>query len=202
MFSGIIETIGRVKQINFIEGCKYLTIIPEIIFDDLTIGDSISVNGVCLTVTSFTADDFNVTIVPETLRCTNLNTLIVNSIVNLERSLKIGARLGGHFVQGHVEGIGKIIEIHNDNSEALLVKICMPSALIKYIIKKGFIALDGMSITIIDTAPDWFTVTFIPHTQAVTIVKDYTINSLINIEVDILGKYIENILGASTHAIT
>lgn len=200
MFSGVVETIGIIKQLSIQAGCKHFTIAPNHIFNDLTIGDSIAVNGVCLTVTDFTNDDFNVTVVPETLRFTNLDKLTIGSQVNLERSLKVGARLGGHFVQGHVEGVGKILECHHDNSEALLVKISTPTTLSKYLVKKGFITLDGMSITVIDTASDWFTVTFIPHTQQTTIVKNYSIDSLINIEVDILGKYIENILGAYTHA--
>ena len=124
----------------------------------------------------------------------------MNDMVNLERSLTLSSRIGGHYVQGHVEGVGEILEITPDNSEALLVKISIPPKLAKYVIPKGYITLDGMSITVINTTPEWFTVTLIPHTQALTIVKHYKVGDLINIEVDILGKYVEKILGAYTHA--
>jgi riboflavin synthase len=202
MFSGIVETIGLIIHIGFSDGCKHFCISPIMKFTDLTIGDSISVNGVCLTVTSFTDSHFNVSAVPETLRLTNLSKLHLNDTVDLERSLSIGSRLGGHFVQGHVDGIGQIIEIENDHSQALLVKISITENLSRYIVDKGYITLDGMSITIIKSTPHWFTVTFIPHTQAVTITQHYAVGTWINLEVDIVGKYIEKLLGAYKHANT
>jgi riboflavin synthase len=110
--------------------------------------------------------------------------------------------MGGHSVQGHVDGLGEILEINRDNSDALLVKISLPEKLAKYVVNKGYITLDGMSITVIESTPHWFTVTFIPHTQDVTITKEYKVGSKINLEVDIIGKYIEKIVGAYTHAIT
>lgn len=202
MFSGIIETIGYITHIAFSDGCQHITITPQLKFDDLTIGDSIAINGVCLTVTSFTDQDFNVTIVPETLRLTNLNQLDVNLSVNLERSLKIGGRLGGHYVQGHVDCMGKILECSSDGGTALLIKIEINEKWSRYIVNKGYITLDGMSITVIESTPTWFTITLIPHTQEVTIANRYTVNSMINIEVDILGKYVEKLVGAYTNAST
>jgi riboflavin synthase len=199
MFSGIVETVGNILDIQIIEGCKKLSISPKNNFDDLVIGESISVNGVCLTVTDFSHDIFHVTAVPETLRLTNLNHLDIGSSVNLERSLKLNSRLGGHYVQGHVDGMGQILEIKNDHSNAWLVKINVPEKLAKYLVAKGYIALDGMSITIIQAEPDWITVTFIPHTQEVTITQHYACGQWINIEVDIMGKYIEKLLGVQAH---
>ena len=202
MFSGIVESTGVIMSIAEENGCKLFTITPLRMFYDVAIGESIAVNGVCLTVTSFTDEIFYVTAVPETLRLTNLSALAQGDLVNLERSLLPSTRIGGHFVQGHVDGTGQILEIKQDNSNALLVKISIPEYLSTYIIRKGYVTLDGMSITIIDTGADWFTVTFIPHTQVVTIVQNYRVGTSINIEVDMMGKYIEKMLGAYTHAST
>jgi len=199
MFTGIVESIGYITAIEMQGGCKKLSIKPLFSFADLIIGESISINGICLTVTDFTATLFNVTVVPETLRLTNLANIELHDSVNLERSLKLGDKMGGHYVQGHVDGVGEILEIAKDNSDAWLVKISLPEKLAKYVVNKGYITLDGMSITIIESTPHWFTVTFIPHTQEVTVTKQYTVGKKINIEVDILGKYIEKIIGAYTH---
>lgn len=196
MFSGIIETLGIIMHIENKQGCKYFTIKPAVNFTDFIIGESISVNGVCLTVTDFTYDFFTVSAVPETLRLTNLNQLDRNSAINLERALKLSDRLGGHFVQGHIDTMGEILELQHDDSNALLVKISITPLLAKYVINKGFITIDGMSITVIESTPEWFSVTFIPHTQDVTIIKQYQKGSFVNIEVDMMGKYIEKLLGA------
>lgn len=202
MFSGIVEVIGYITALVMQDGCKHFSITPAIPFEDLVIGESISVNGICLTVTNFTATSFDVTTVPETLRLTNLDFLKLNDTVNLERSLKMGARIGGHYVQGHVDGIGEILEITHDNSAALLVKISLPEKLANYVVNKGYITLDGMSITVIESTPHWFTVTFIPHTQAVTITNQYIVGYKINIEADIFGKYVEKMAGGYIHALT
>lgn len=200
MFSGIVETIGCILKIDQENGCKTFTISKNAVLDDFKIGDSIAVNGVCLTVTHFNEQYFQVTAVPETLRLTNLDQLEINQIVNLERSVQASTRLGGHFVQGHVEAVGHILSIEQDSSQALLVKISLPAALSNYVVRKGYIALDGMSITVIEASKEWFSVTFIPHTQAVTNIQQYQIGTAINIETDILGKYIEKILGNYNHA--
>lgn len=202
MFSGIVETIGYITHISVEDGCKHFIIKPAKPYSDLALGESIAVNGVCLTVTQFDADSFHVTAVPETLALTNLHFLTTDSMVNLERSITLNTRLGGHYVQGHIDAMGKITDIQHVDKRVLLVKISMPTTLSKYIVNKGYITLDGMSITVIDSAPTWFTVTFIPHTQDVTIIKQYKVDSAINIEVDIMGKYIEKLLGAHTYANT
>lgn len=194
MFGGIVETIAYVTRLKIEDGCKHFTFKPCMPLNDLVVGESIAINGVCLTITAFDDATFSVTAVPETLRLTNLDDLDVNHAVNLERSLKLSSRVHGHYVQGHVDGIGEVTAITPDHSTALLVTIQMPSHLAKYIVNKGYIALDGMSITIIKSTHDNFTVTFIPHTQAVTTVHEYKVGRKINIEVDIMGKYVEKIL--------
>lgn len=196
MFSGIVESLGAVTSIARTSDLLQISIAPNMIFDDLKIGDSVSVNGVCLTVTKFTAESFDVEIVPETLRLTNLNSINLDSAVNLERSLKVGSRNGGHNVQGHIDCMGRILSIESDGSQAIIVKIQIPYELKKYIAHKGYITVDGMSLTIVDVGSDWFSVTLIPHTQKVTVAHNYTVDYLVNIEVDILGKYIENFLKA------
>ena len=197
MFGGIVETIGIIQSITIENGLRHFTIAPQALFSDVIIGDSIAVNGVCLTVTQIENNIFSITAVPETLRLTNLGFLQVNDAVNLERSLKMQDRISGHCVQGHVDGIAKIIEIKKDNSDALLVKFSHSPELAKYIIKKGYIAIDGMSLTVVESTPTWFSVTLIPHTQQVTIIqKHYRENTLVNLEVDMMGKYIEKIIGA------
>lgn len=198
MFNGIVETVGIIKQIQAKAACIDFTITTKEIFHDLFVGESIAVNGVCLTVTSFSENTFNVTAVPETLRISNLGDLIEGRLVNIERSMKANSRIGGHYVQGHVDGVGEVLELQTDGDAALLVTIKIPSILAKYIVNKGYIALDGMSITVIHSVDDWFTVTFIPHTQQVTIINQYCKGTKINIEVDILSKYVEKLLGVHT----
>lgn len=195
MFSGIVEALGVINRIVRHNDCVGFTITPSKVFDDLNVGDSVAINGVCLTVTELFANSFAVTVVPQTLRITNLGLLNEGSQINLERSLCANARIGGHYVQGHVDATGEIIELTSDGSDALLVKISLPLELQKYVVNKGYIALDGMSITVIEASATWVKVTFIPHTQQVTVVNQYQIGSKINIEVDILGKYVEKIVG-------
>lgn len=200
MFNGIVETIGMIEKLSSEEDCLKLNISPMDDFSDLKIGDSISVNGICLTITDITNKNFNVTVVPETLRKSNLNELQIKSLVNLERSIKVNDRIHGHSVQGHSDGVGKIIDIIQDGKNALLLKIEIPKSLKKYVVKKGYVALDGMSITIIEATNNWISIALIPHTIKSTIAHQYQLNSLINIEVDILGKYIEKILTENQHA--
>lgn len=196
MFSGIVEATGVITFIETIYDCLHVRILPQINFSDLQIGDSVAVNGVCLTVTTLIDNEFTATIVPETLRLTNLKKLSLNEKVNLERSAKLDTRIGGHNVQGHVDGEGEIIDLQSDGESALIAKIQVPDTINKYIVKKGYVTIDGMSITVMDVAPEWFTATFIPHTQEVTVTNQYRKGTCVNIEVDILGKYIEKLLGA------
>lgn len=194
MFNGIVETIGTIKHLKNERDCLKIKILPHKTFSDLNIGDSISVNGTCLTITEHDSETFDVTIVPETMRLTNLEKITVGDLVNLERSVRMGDRISGHYVQGHIDGTGEILEINKDGEDALLLKITIPERLAKYTVNKGYIALDGMSITIIDAGKTWFTITLIPHTQQVTIAHTYHVGTKINIEVDILSKYVEKLL--------
>tara|TARA_R110000868_G_scaffold399137_1_gene672735 strand:- start:1654 stop:2250 length:597 start_codon:yes stop_codon:yes gene_type:complete len=196
MFSGIAETAGVIRHVEYSQNCLTVIIAPMLPFLDIKIGDSIAVNGVCLTVTAFTNENFTVTIVPETSRLTNLNEMVIGSLVNLERSLKVGDRIGGHYVQGHVDEVGEVASLSHDGDAALLLTIKIPTRLQRYIVPKGYVAIDGMSITVIDAQDDWFSITLIPHTQEVSIANQYKVGTKVNIEVDILSKYIEKIVGA------
>lgn len=194
MFSGIVETLGVITKIQNINEAKTLTISPQMSFDDLNLGDSIAVNGVCLTLINFQDNSFQVTVVQETLRVSTLNQLTEGSQVNLERSLKFNGRVGGHYVQGHVDAVGEILDWQKDSSGAIMARISIPKILSKYIINKGFITIDGMSITVIEALDDEFSVTFIPHTQQATITQHYQKGTWVNIEVDSIGKYIEKLV--------
>ena len=195
MYSGIVESLRTIVHLEKTIHYLIMTIQPEQSWDDLKIGDSMAVNGVCLTVTHFSKDSFDLTVVPETMRVTNLNALSLDALVNLERSLTVSDRMSGHYVQGHVDAIGEIIAIQNDGDHAIILKIKFPEKLSKYLVKKGFVAIDGMSITIIDVLENFFTVTLIPHTLAVTVAKQYKIGTTVNLETDILAKYTEKLLG-------
>jgi len=195
MFNGITEAVGTINNLINIRDCLKINISPNKKFNDLNIGDSIAVNGVCLTITDLFNETFDATIVPETMRLTNLCELKTGDLVNLERAMKIGSRISGHYIQGHIDSVGEIIEIKKDGSDALILKISISQELEKYIINKGYIALDGMSITVIDATKKWFTITIIPHTQQVSIANYYHVGKKINIEVDMIAKYVEKLLG-------
>jgi riboflavin synthase len=196
MFSGIVETVGIIKRLEFKDGCMHITILPQLLLDDLHIGDSVAVNGVCLTVTALEINSFSAVIVPQTLRLTNLKSLALEAIVNLERAVKASSRIGGHNVQGHIDTCAEIIEIKSDGAEALLATFAVSKEISRYIVSKGYISIDGMSITVIDATATSFTVTFIPHTLQASIAQFYRVGTQVNIEVDIMGKYIEKLLGA------
>lgn len=199
MFSGITETLGQIAHINDSDDCRHFTITHHGLFNDIQLGDSISVNGVCLTVTAFDEKTFNASAVPETLRLTNLGCLTLGNDVNLERSIRANQRIGGHFVQGHVDTTACITHLQEDGKGAILVTFKLHPTYLRYIIQKGYIAIDGMSITVVNTTDACFTVTFIPHTKANTIVKHYQLNHLVNIEVDMLGKYLEKLSRGNNH---
>jgi riboflavin synthase len=196
MFSGIVEIVGVIKRLEFKDGCMHISILPQWVFDDLHMGDSVSVNGVCLTVTALEKNEFSAVIVPQTQHLTNLKSLAVGSIVNLERAVKATSRIGGHHVQGHIDTCAEIIELQADGAEALLATFAVTKDISRYIVSKGYISIDGMSITVIDATATSFTVTFIPHTLQASIAQFYRLGTRVNIEVDIMGKYIEKLLGA------
>ncbi len=200
MFTGIVEVVGIIKQKKVQSDTVDFFISVPAFFYPLSIGESISMNGVCLTVTHLDIDGqtIQVTAVPETLRLTNLGFLKEQSLVNLERSLTLQSRLGGHIAQGHVDGVGEIIQLEADGARALNMTVRIPKILSKYIIQKGYIAVDGMSLTITDVGDDYFSVTLIPHTQEVTVLSRYQCGSKVNVEVDMVGKYIEKLVGATS----
>ena len=188
MFTGIVEEIGKIKSVE----PKHLTIAASKVMDDLKVSDSINVNGTCLTVTSRDDASFSVDVVPETLRRTNLGTLKEGSPVNLERPLAVSDRFGGHIVQGHVDGTATVESI-TDDSEALLVKFQAPPSIMRYVVEKGFIAVDGTSLTVVNCDIDSFSVTIIPYTRDNTVFAGRKAGDTVNIETDIIAKYVERL---------
>jgi len=192
LFTGIVEEVGKVKSI----GGGKIVIIAKKVVTDVAIGDSICVNGVCLTVTEFDDKSFTADIMPETIRRTSLSELKIGNLVNLERALTLSSRLGGHIVSGHIDGVGKILSLKNE-ANAVLMKIRADSKLLRYVVEKGSVALDGISLTVASVDLESFTVSLIPHTREITNLKEKKIGSLINIETDIIGKYVEKLASNS-----
>ena len=188
MFTGIVEEVGSVRS----AGDGRLVIGASEVLTDVKVGDSISVNGACLTVTTHDDSTFSVDVVPETLRRTNLGELEAGSPVNLERSMPANGRFGGHVVQGHVDGTATIRSIAGEG-DALMVAFDAPTSLMRYVVEKGFIAVDGASLTIVDCDNFSFSVTIIPHTQENTVFKNRNVGDSVNLEVDIMAKYIERL---------
>jgi riboflavin synthase len=197
LFTGIVEEIG---QVNLIRPDR-LTVKAAKVLADVELGASIAVNGTCLTVTDFTADSFSVGIQPETLRRTNLGFLKVNDEVNLERALKLGGRLGGHLVQGHIDDTGKVVSIRQEQKSKLMT-ISAPHPLMRYMAVKGFITVDGLSLTIADMGAASFTVSLVEFTQNATTIAKKKVGDVVNLEVDIIAKYVESLAGRSGDGIT
>lgn len=189
MFTGIIEEIGKLK--NF-DG-ERIEITCAKILDDVDIDNSISTNGICLTVTNFGKDFFTADVMPETVRKTSLGELQVGGAVNLERALKTNGRFDGHIVSGHIDGTGKILSIRPEGN-AIFVDISAQPNILRQIASKGSVALDGISLTVVDVTTDKFSVSMIPHTLNVTNFRFKRVGSLVNIETDILAKYIDRLL--------
>lgn len=188
MFTGIVEEIGAVKAMD----AGRLTIGASVVVSDVSVGDSIAVNGACLTVTEHDAASFAVDVVPETLRRTNLGALTAGSRVNLERSMPASGRFGGHMVQGHVDGTGVVRSISADG-DALMMAFEASPWVMRYAVEKGFIAVDGTSLTIVHCDSFSFSVTLIPHTQANTVLGDKRVGDSVNLEADIVAKYVERL---------
>ena len=193
MFTGIIEETGEIKKVLPIAGGKRIYISASKILDDVSIDDSVCINGVCLTVIKKENDGFWIDAVGETLKKTTFSNLRYPSLVNLERSLRLNDRLGGHFVQGHVNGIGTISEIVK-RGENYLLKIDVPESLEKYLINEGSIAIDGISLTIAFTEKDRVNISIIPHTWQNTTLQFKNIGDSVNIEVDVIAKYVEKLI--------
>ena len=189
MFTGIIEEIGTVEAVS----SDTLTIASSKLLNTIKPGGSISVNGVCLTASTINGGSFVVDVVPETLRRTNLGLLEIGASVNLERPLLVSGRLDGHIVQGHVDDTG-IIKSVSQEGEALLVNIRASSSLMRYIVEKGFIAVDGISLTVVNCDSYGFLITVIPFTMGNTILQDRVIGDKVNLEVDLVAKYVERFL--------
>lgn len=192
MFTGLIEELGTVLSVSKGTKSSVLVIKAKKVLEDVKIGDSISTNGVCLTVTDFTKDTFTVDVMPETIQRSNLKYANSGSIVNLERALRMGDRLGGHMVSGHIDGHCKVIAIEKDDN-AVWYTLEAPPSILKYIIEKGSVALDGISLTVASCDLRQFKVSIIPHTHAVTTLSQRRIGDLINVECDAFGKYVERI---------
>lgn len=189
MFTGIVEEIGRLKEFS---GGR-LTISARKVLAGTNLGDSLSVNGACLTVTLLSKDSFTVEVMTETLRRTNLGQLRQGDPINLERALTLSGRLGGHLVQGHVDGIGQLLSL-TPESGAILARFSAPRELGRYIVEKGFIAVDGVSLTVVSCNTATFTVSLVGFTQQKTNMGTKNIGSAVNLEVDIVAKYIEKLL--------
>lgn len=197
MFTGIIEELGSVQRLDTLKDSARLIIKASKVLEQTQIGDSIAVNGVCLTVTTLSAGTFAVDIMYETLAKTNLQQLKQNSQVNLERALQLQTRMGGHLVSGHIDGTGKILAI-NDVGIAKVYKIAADSNITGTSIPKGSIAIDGISLTLIDVENDFFTVSLIPHTAKNTTLGFKIPGDTVNIETDIIGKYVAKFLKPQT----
>ena len=193
MFTGIVEGTGTVKRVERRGGGLRLWVDASFDISDLNIGDSISLNGCCLTVVERDGRMFSADVSDETLKSTTISTLKEGSYVNLERALAINGRLGGHIVLGHVDGIGKVVEVKRDD-ETLLLKVEIPKELSRYVVKKGSIALDGISLTINETSSNILSFKIIPHTIKNTTLAKKRDGDLLNLEVDILGKYVEKLM--------
>lgn len=193
MFTGIVEEIGKV--VNIKKGAKsyVLTIQGKKIFQDLNIGDSVAVNGVCLTARTFSSNTFTADVMNETLNRSSLGNLRNGSYVNLERAMLANGRFGGHIVSGHIDGIGSIVKIQKDDN-AIWYTISASEDLMKYIVEKGSIAIDGISLTVVKVDNKSFSVSIIPHTAEETILSHKLVGDNVNLENDIIGKYVEKLI--------
>lgn len=192
MFTGIIEEIGTVRRIEHGAKGARLTIQAKTVLEDTRIGDSIATNGVCLTVVSMTGDSFSADVMAESLRRSSLGTLQGGSPVNLERAMAANGRFGGHIVSGHIDGTGTIASQKREDN-AVWVRIKTPAPLLRYIVEKGSIAIDGVSLTVAAVTDTDFSVSIIPHTGAQTILLGKKPGDPVNLECDVIGKYVEKL---------
>lgn len=196
MFTGIVEEIGRVNRIKRGPRSAVLEISADRVLENTEIGASIAVNGICLTVTSLGNGCFTVDVMPETLSRSSLSQLSCGSSVNLERAMPAGGRFGGHIVSGHIDSTGKITGVRKDDN-AVRFQIRTGPKTLRYIVEKGSITVDGISLTVADVQDDGFSVSIIPHTIGQTILAERKTGDLVNLETDLIGKYVEKFLSAS-----
>ena len=193
MFTGIIEEVGTVKRIQRSGSSSFIEIQAKKVLEDVHLGDSIAVNGVCLTVTRFGGGMFRADVMNETLSRSSLGSLASGSPVNLERAMAAGGRFGGHIVSGHIDGTGTISDIRNDGI-AVWYTVSAPPELLRYIVEKGSVAIDGISLTVAKVTDTSFSVSIIPHTAAKTILGTKKTGDTVNLENDIIGKYVEKLM--------
>ncbi len=193
MFTGLIEEIGKIKSVKRGGKSIKLTITARKIMDDVKLGDSIATNGICLTVVSFDSTGFSADVMPETMNRTNFELLGAGSRVNLERALRLGDRMGGHMVSGHVDGLGEIVGKEQDDN-AIWISIAAPKNILKYIIEKGSVAIDGISLTVAYVDDKIFKVSIIPLTQEDTTLTSKRQGEKVNLECDMTAKYIEKFM--------
>jgi riboflavin synthase len=194
MFTGIVEELGEVVCVEEQAGAARLTIRGPMVVTDARLGDSIAVNGVCLTVVDTDGASFTADVMAETLHRSSLGALRAGSPVNLERPVTLATRLGGHLVQGHVDGTGEILR-RTPAEHWDLVRIALPVALARYVVEKGSITVDGVSLTVFEVGDDWFTVSLIPTTLDLTTLGSKGPGDPVNLEVDIVAKYVEKLMG-------
>ena len=193
MFTGLVEATGCVAAIEAKGGDVRLRIASDTLgFADVQLGDSIAVNGVCLTVVAFDAHSFDADVSTETLARTTLGAWTVGRLVNLEKSLRFGDRVGGHLVSGHVDGVGQVVSIEAD-ARATRWRFALPRALSRFVAEKGSIAVDGVSLTVNSVGDEHFEVALIPHTQTVTAFAETAVGSAVNLEVDLLARYLDRL---------
>ncbi|GGV60190.1 riboflavin synthase subunit alpha [Streptomyces longisporoflavus] len=194
MFTGIVEELGEITAVENLDDASRFRVRGPVVTDGAKHGDSIAVNGVCLTVVEHEGDEFTADVMAETLNRSSLGALAAGSRVNLERPTAVGDRLGGHIVQGHVDGTGEIVDRKpSENWE--IVKISLPADLSRYVVEKGSITVDGVSLTVVDAGPDYFTISLIPTTLALTTLGIKQPGDPVNLEVDVIAKYVERMLG-------
>lgn len=193
MFTGIIEEVGSVASIRKGAHSCVLTVNASRVLEDVHLGDSIATNGVCLTVTSFTSHSFSADVMHETLNRSSLGSLHIGSPVNLERAMLAGGRFGGHIVSGHIDGVGTISSIKEDDNAVWYI-VEAPSNILRYIIEKGSITLDGISLTVAKVTNSNFSVSIIPHTRAQTNLASKKVGDVLNLENDLVGKYVERLM--------
>ena len=196
MFTGLVEELGRVKAVARGVKSVRLTITSNKVTSDVQIGDSIAVNGTCLTVVGYAENWFTADVMPETVDSTALASFKIGDVVNLERTVRVGDRFGGHIVSGHIDGVGTIIA-KDTNDNAIVVRITAGPEVMRYIVNKGSIAIDGISLTVVQYESDWFTVSLIPHSAAMTTLGFKKTGDVVNLEADVIGKYVEKLLGLS-----
>ncbi len=197
MFTGIIEEVGKVTSVR----SGNLVIAASDVLQGMELGGSIAVNGVCLTITSFNASAFSVDIMPETLKRSNLGLLSTGDRVNLERPLALGGRLGGHLVQGHIDTTGRVASVRWD-SEAMLIRFEASPEVMRYVVEKGFIAVDGVSLTMVTKDTSSFQVSIVDYTRQHTTLGDRQVGDSVNLEIDIIAKYVEQLSQARSTGIT